>query len=116
MTSKHTPGPWHVTPLELGDGFSVYHNGPILYVKNNTHGAENAKANAYLIAAAPDMLNALKGIIEYLETGRVDGVFRDDKQMAQACRAAIAAEGLSGRPIGAPLEEGYTAKGGAKTT
>ena len=61
-TSAHTPGSWHSTEqdnaLDIGhvsssrDGF-----GDIATTWN-----DNAKANARLIAAAPDMLAALKDV------------------------------------------------------
>jgi hypothetical protein len=58
-TQKHTPGPWHV-------GFKP---GPIVYGSQGEQVAnlfeplidtEENKANARLIASAPDLLNALK--------------------------------------------------------
>lgn len=64
---KHTPGPWLVAPKALEENFfedarilrhdglvvaSVVHNGDVV--------PREHEANANLIAAAPDMLEALK--------------------------------------------------------
>lgn len=54
--SKHTPGPW------IHDGQHVYAKGSFkLYVEGTRFGAKGSLvANARLIAAAPDLLAALK--------------------------------------------------------
>lgn len=62
--SKHTPGPWSlnkrfkspVVALDLKDG------GALLPIVDAVHGFDNAqaKANARLIAAAPELLEALQ--------------------------------------------------------
>lgn len=69
--SKHTPGKWWVTGnmtlyvnARLSDGLiqEVASIGPT--EADNGYG-EQQKANARLIAAAPDLLNALQSIAEY---------------------------------------------------
>lgn len=62
---KHTPGPWCVAE----DG---YEGAPMValgdsdgYAKIFDH--DNAEANARLIAAAPDLLKALKSALRYIE-------------------------------------------------
>jgi len=60
---KHTPGPWHV------EGMYVcpvgYQSNPICGVSRYLgQPDENISANARLIAAAPDMLEALKEALE----------------------------------------------------
>jgi hypothetical protein len=69
--SKHTPGPWTVFSDSYGDrpgieadAFSVVIYG---YGEDDDGGVqgkskEEELANAYLIAAAPDMLEALKNL------------------------------------------------------
>ena len=62
--SHHTPGPWNYAKSDFNDDrYSIYHNGPIAYCGENGCGPENALANARLIAAAPELLEALRGII-----------------------------------------------------
>lgn len=95
--SEHTPGPWEI---ERGaDEFLSYgcHVGPaVLLFARHPMGAR-CEADARLIAAAPDLLEALKDIEEYgvrrreshgdtLEKRLMDTV-EDIKEMA---RAAIA--------------------------
>ena len=68
MNTKHTPGPWKVgryTPnateisiLTTGGAPVTPAWGPKFYVNS-----EQAKANARLIAAAPDLLEALKDLL-----------------------------------------------------
>lgn len=85
-TTQHTPGPWTILP-PCGEGdFGVLSNkvnaGGNFYVAtlpNGSH-AESA-ANARLIAAAPDLLaalrtrsNTLRGVAEHLSTLRAAGV------------------------------------------
>ena len=80
METKHTPGPWHV-PKDIP--------GPDKWMVADCCGiirrsTDEEKANAHLIAAAPDMLAALKQIMEEGITG----------PSCDAARAAIAkAEG-----------------------
>jgi len=75
MELKHTPGPWVVPPPVADNSgtygamvFSVYaYNGTHIYDKRilNKHVDEH-KANAQLIAASPDMLQALINVRERL--------------------------------------------------
>jgi hypothetical protein len=69
-TTNHTPGPWQFDKSAL--------TGRIDIRKNHANGDsrilgyvwqdQNGDSNAHLIAAAPDLLSALKETIEYLET------------------------------------------------
>lgn len=58
-----TPGPWHAEgPDQFGD-FNIHHERyrlAVAAVVSNMHPAEEVAANARLIAAAPDMFEALK--------------------------------------------------------
>lgn len=69
--SAHTPGPWHVTagpyPREIRAD-----DGPFIasvYDVAVTYGERNA--NARVLAAAPELLEALKAMLEELETAEV---------------------------------------------
>jgi len=61
MTSKHTPGPWTV---EISEGELVVGqpgpDGSIVYVERYYPEDPEHRANARLIAAAPELLEALK--------------------------------------------------------
>ena len=63
MNTQHTPGPWWHSGLEVG-------TVPMMMVKvAKVSGAnhQEAQANARLIAAAPDLLEALKDALCALE-------------------------------------------------
>ena len=94
MNAQHTPGPWI-----WGDNFNgLYGAGPNNEVLNYAsyegmwlgyHKAQHA--NARLIAAAPDLLEALKACIPHLERDdhHTDALSRERPHYA-AARAAIA--------------------------
>jgi hypothetical protein len=85
--SKHTPGPWRYQ--EGTDAYThIVHTGVnrfLCQLAQDTSGV--AEANARLIAAAPDLLEALQLVCATL--GQSND-WRDDSQMARKARAAIA--------------------------
>lgn len=69
MSAKHTPGQWYAAPLRDSgwiDIFSVYENGetslPFASCKHH-----DQEANARLIAAAPELLEALQRVCSHGE-------------------------------------------------
>jgi hypothetical protein len=82
--SKHTPGPWNTLPEEvdktyirvrgtrLGCRYKVANVMTPDYVCVHPREAEETRANARLIAAAPDLLEALRDLVDAI-TGRLDG-------------------------------------------
>ena len=68
--SAHTPGPWHIGPHYKSDVESAF--GRICEC-GITRG-RNSEANARLIAAAPELYDAVK---EYLDWGPMTGSDRD---------------------------------------
>ena len=82
---KHTPGPWNYDR----SGYSLYVNsGRELVTALSMDGKrlETSEANARLIAAAPDMLNALMDFVSYFGHDNDNGL---DEMLTNA-RAAIA--------------------------
>ena len=90
--SKHTPGPWETKPEEcdrpyirvrgtrLGCRFKVANVLTPVYENVHKREAEETRANARLIAAAPELLEALRAMLD-----------EDDGGMtASKARAAIA--------------------------
>ncbi len=79
--TKHTPGPWHFGPTAGHHDFAIYPEatGKDLALSRGTN-----EANARLIAAAPELLEALKTM--------ADGYHRGDFKHAvhQDAIAAIA--------------------------
>jgi len=91
--TKHTPGPWTATPsyINLGeweiygneDGDNAQHIGSI-----EAEGTEQAEANARLIAAAPDLLEACESMLGFLSADTLD--LRDYEQMESEVKRVIA--------------------------
>jgi hypothetical protein len=68
--SKHTPGPW--TALPDKEGWTIQSGQyRVCEVPNVNHFPQN-EANARLIAAAPDLLEALGKITAYAEAHQFD--------------------------------------------
>ncbi len=78
MSTKHTQGEWGVSKHGNNDSFGVYAEGKpdlAIVIGGNEEGGE-AEANAKLIAAAPDMLDALQSIEQSLEQMVQDDMIR----------------------------------------
>ena len=96
---KHTPGPWYYED----DSFAPYivdstrlirladvHDTP--YLSSGSCGRRASKANAHLLASAPELLEALRWIVDHGDTGK--GGRPAYHAMRAHARAAIAkAEG-----------------------
>ncbi len=89
--STHTPGPWKTGSTERSEAATVVysehpHSHVLTYVAdcNTGHGSiQTAKANARLIAAAPQMLALLRIVANEA------GVSRKDVETARALLAQI---------------------------
>ena len=97
---KHTPGDWHISSENDGDGYNIragkdYIGHTVGYYprpgsNERTLSTDEALANATLMAAAPELLAALKTCADWLSRS----MNVDDLEMAADARAAIArAEG-----------------------
>jgi len=67
MTSKHTPGPWSLSDETVRDGLlsKLVHGMPegmLAIVRVEHQGKYYGDANARLIAAAPDLLDAVRAL------------------------------------------------------
>jgi hypothetical protein len=81
--ATHTPGPWSVSiePDKYDTGRDEirvlaeedrnHPQGPLTVSRINQHLAGESVANARLIAAAPDLLEALRGLIDQLEAAGI---------------------------------------------
>lgn len=69
MTSKHTPGPWHVNAIKngkiVGDASAAEYDKMMINGTNAGVATVFRRRDASLIAAAPDMLAVLLEIIEH---------------------------------------------------
>ena len=99
MTVKHTPGPWAIfVPKSLSNDDMVYGIDTNNGIKSESvvlfDGGILKKEDARLIAAAPDLLDALKGIIGYFDSGNSVSVsqatIKASSDEIKAARAAIA--------------------------
>lgn len=77
--SKHTPGPWYADKLQDRNAYNIFQYGGTSALLTIGGIGSDVEANARLIAAAPDMLNALKLIVE-----------SGDRAAVEIARAAIA--------------------------
>lgn len=75
MQQYHTPGPWKVT--SAGFDSSCDENDACYYIAAN-NGMQVSKANANLIEAAPDLLDALERLVAHSEIANIDCRFALD--------------------------------------
>ena len=93
--TKHTPGPWRQHPNGLGGATTmIWRNDPdqsegtnkgYAMICKHVHGVHNAR----LIAAAPELLEALQAALPHLPSVNQDGMIVDSGIKADV-RAAIA--------------------------
>jgi hypothetical protein len=81
MKNQHTPGPWAVTFGKYDA--SIHTDVTISRISDEAHAW---KANANLIAGAPDLLSALEWALGQIE----DDLCPDHQAALDGCRAAIA--------------------------
>lgn len=97
---KHTPGPWTVDRAwHIDKGFLRIIRDPrlerVAMIPDVERELEEALGDAHLIAAAPDLLDALRSIVEHSqEFGGLEDAETMLVRIAEKARAAIAkAEG-----------------------
>jgi hypothetical protein len=95
MAVKFTPGPW-----EVRDETTIYGRGMAKFTiirvatAHRDHSSLTAEANARLIASAPELLEALQGVLwmaeEWFKHGGDETTFSDDyKESLDEARAVI---------------------------
>ncbi len=91
MTNKHTPGPWKVS----SDHYHICKGATAVAAVFGTtgHDAARSEANARLIAAAPELLEALEHALTTTQkiargTGRRHYTLNTLQEMADAIKAA----------------------------
>ena len=89
MSGGHTPGPWHWASNQLGIAGTQWALAPGILIadtNNGTPGGDSIdRANAALIAAAPELLAALRGLLDEIKD---DAIL--DSRAAGMAYAAIA--------------------------
>lgn len=117
MSVQHTPGPWSYRPREYDDwGFVRAVDGNLVAVAKDSsiplsehdafraRGADPYEANARLIAAAPDLLEALRDVVGHARFVAVN--FDIHYAHLDDAFAAIA------KATNSPLREGLEQQGG----
>lgn len=70
MDAKHTTGPWRVTIYGGFDAPRVWSDdGSIALIQHHESGPQEGEANARLIAAAPELLDALESFLRAPSVG-----------------------------------------------
>lgn len=88
--TKWTPGPWNVAGY-LNGSCAVAAKTLIARVYSESfRDLGNETANAHLIAAAPDLYEALDRIADIVEVERREGRTEMDGETIAICRAALA--------------------------
>lgn len=101
---KHTPGPWHWTesgrlePVNMPESRNIAvilnSDGCLVYRDAAAGWDDEQAANLALIAAAPDLLNALKGMLDLMENWHpLEGTPRMTEQFGEGRKAIAKAEG-----------------------
>lgn len=70
--SKHTPGPWYADKLQDLNAFNVFQHGAtysLLTITPDGNSGRDVEPDARLIAAAPELLEALKETIATWDSG-----------------------------------------------
>ena len=98
MTAKHTPGPWAIyVPKCLSNDSMVYGIDTNNGIKSESvvlfDGGILKKEDARLIAAAPDLLDALKALTHSLD---VEDLVHDDQRSSFAAAIAAIAKATGG--------------------
>ena len=82
--TKHTPGPWKTSYTNIS--VVTAENGAVVARASKLNGLMNLQANARLIAAAPDLLEALQTVV----ANAPDPYCAITRFIDAQCRAAIA--------------------------
>jgi len=92
MGTKHTPGPWIVCDSPDGLHVTMEHGVRIaeLYGVPSGRFPETPEANARLISAAPDLLEALEAWMEVVDEVRIATYSEETQERMRKGRAALA--------------------------
>jgi len=99
---KHTTGPWHYLQGHNGEFIITCESGgfaPIARVKGDKRTTlKDAKANARLIAVAPDLVASVDAFLDIMDMMLADGIeLSDDEAAARAQGLAVIAR-VRGEP------------------
>ena len=94
ISAGHTPGPWRIERRDgQAHGFGIYHGINTFVVSPHTGVID--ESDAHLIAAAPDLLEALEAMRRMIDRAHEDGILtlgnlpRDYTLIERSADAAI---------------------------
>lgn len=87
--SKHTPGPWVTSPEPNGKEWVVDAGPWGICICADAPGLGSAEANARLIAAAPELLEALQAVTRCLAWHEEQHGVGMDRKAVESARSAI---------------------------
>ena len=89
--TKHTPGPWMESSFEVWSPLNGKRFGKVVANLRRAEAPDDeARANAHLIAAAPELLEALEAVLRFDRSESIPGEYKHDVTLAPKVRAAIA--------------------------
>lgn len=98
--NNFTPGPWFPVQdafwsIEIHDGQRIASlvESEALYVDGTRYPENHSEANAHLISSAPDLLEALQDLVDYVEDMHRIGHIQRPVQASNAVRAILKAKG-----------------------
>lgn len=99
MSTQHTPGPWEAVGKRPDKccGYSIFSGNQLVAFVGDTDWETPVDANARLIAASPDLLDACQALIAYCDKNPPMG---DSLWSVRQIRAAIAK--ATGEPCATP--------------
>ena len=75
-TPKHTPGPWSIARTRSGEEYGSIHGSDGMLVATLGYrvavGSDEDMSNSRLISAAPDLLEALRESVKWLQSAQAD--------------------------------------------
>lgn len=95
MTSKYTAAPWKYIERSAQRGPQIINNNHRICLMWNQEVEGEMEENARLIAAAPDLLKALKNAVELIQMCEYAGESIRESNYADALEAIAKAEGVS---------------------
>lgn len=94
MSARHTPGPWRyvrANPSPTTGEHLIAGSKPGYLAEVRDCGSGDVRANARLIAAAPELLKAAEDFVQWFECGRIGG--RPSAELYDAAAIAKAIKG-----------------------
>ena len=101
MPNSFTPGPWFIEDNDRSISSNAVTGIALVNMANIRYGwdgpdfvtASHRAANARLIAAAPELLEALKGMLEQFNYHTTTGINHEESNAIAKARAAVAKAG-----------------------